>query len=427
MKIAKSFHLFFIASILTFILGDFDRGNSQPLQRIAAIVNDELITAYDLETRLKLVIFSTRLPDKPDVRKRLRTQVLRSLIDEKLRLQEARRHNISVTQRDIRRAKSAIERRNRIPKNTLNRMLKERKIPLETLESQLRVAVAWGKLVSRRLRPRVSIGEDEIDEALEKIKSRRGTTEYRLGEILLSIDHPTEEVKVKEDARRIIDQLRKGANFSAMARQFSQSATAPRGGNLGWVHEAELNKLVRRNLANMAPGMTTKPIRTVSGYRILILRNVRKLAGVGTTPITVTLRQIFIPIISTATAAEIREKVKLANGLQGTVTSCTKFDQIAKNVGSTRNPKLGKFPLNDLSPEIKTIVENAPLSTFTKPLKMREGIMVLMVCDRDGGKNLESLPTRKTIAARLMRKRLALLVRRYMRDIRLAAVVDIRV
>ena len=116
MKFAKIYCFLLTIFIVSENLGNTGAADAKPIQQIAAIVNDELITAYDLDSRLSLVVFSTRLPNTPAVRQRLRRQILRALVDEKLTLQEARRRNISVSRRDIRRAKAAIEKQNRLPK-----------------------------------------------------------------------------------------------------------------------------------------------------------------------------------------------------------------------------------------------------------------------------------------------------------------------
>ena len=149
-------------------------GQGQTEQRIAAVVNDELITAYDLEARMKLVIVSTRLPNTFETRRRISGQVLRTLIDERLKMQEAKRRNISVSNREVLRAKANIEKQNQLPKNGLDQMLQQNHVPLEAMEEQLRSAIAWSKLLSRRLRPRITIGEEEIDETLNGSSPDRG-------------------------------------------------------------------------------------------------------------------------------------------------------------------------------------------------------------------------------------------------------------
>lgn len=400
---------------------------AQTVQRIAAIVNDELITAYDLESRIRLVIFSTRLSNTADTRRRISSQVLRTLIDERLQMQEAKRRNISVSRRDLQRAKETIEKQNKLPKGGLERVLQENGIPLETMNEQLRTGIAWSKLVGRRLRPRITIGEDEIDESLERIRSRQGQTEYRLSEILLTVDSPDQEANIRRTAERIADQVAKGARFAAIARQFSQSATAAVGGDLGWQHESELDETLRTAVPKMTKGSMTSPIKTVAGYQILLLRDIRKIAQSDTKPVTLDLRQIFLPLPGQSVASDIEAQIDLAKTVRDTASSCQDFSQLAKEVGSPRPPELGKFALNDLSPAIRRVVKDVPAGKISDPVKMPDGVLVLMVCGRDGGTSVIKLPARDAIADRIMRDRIALSTRRYMRDIRLSAVIDVRV
>ena len=400
---------------------------SQSVQRIAAIVNDELITAHDLESRIRLVIFSTRLPNTVDTRRRISSQVLRTLIDERLQMQEAKRRNISVSRRDLQRAKETIEKQNRLPKGGLEQVMKQNGIPLESINEQLRTGIAWSKLIGRRLRPRITIGEDEIDESLERIRSRQGQAEYRLSEILLTVDSPDQEANIRRTAERITDQVKKGARFNAIARQFSQSATAAVGGDLGWQHESELDDTLRQVIGRMGKGSMSSPIKTVAGYRILLLRDVRKIAQSEAKPITLDLRQIFLPLPRQSAPSDIEAQIDLAKIVRDTASSCSDFSTLAKEVGSPRPPSLGKFALKDLSPAIRQVVKDIPAGKISDPLKMPDGVMVLMVCNRDGGTSVIKLPKRDEIADRLMNERMSLGARRYMRDIRLSAVIDVRV
>ena len=89
MKSAGQILFKFAVVVALAFVAQADQARAQSVQRIAAIVNDELITAYDLETRMKLVILSTRLPDTIEVRRRIGGQILRTLIDERLQMQEA--------------------------------------------------------------------------------------------------------------------------------------------------------------------------------------------------------------------------------------------------------------------------------------------------------------------------------------------------
>ena len=427
MTMAKTLRVLVAALLFSAAMAVATSAKSQSVQRIAAIVNDELITAYDLESRIRLVIFSTRLPNTVDTRRRISSQVLRTLIDERLQMQEAKRRNISVSRRDLQRAKETIEKQNRLPKGGLEQVMKQNGIPLESINEQLRTGIAWSKLIGRRLRPRITIGEDEIDESLERIRSRQGQAEYRLSEILLTVDSPDQEANIRRTAERITDQVKKGARFNAIARQFSQSATAAVGGDLGWQHESELDDTLRQVVGKMGKGSMTSPIKTVAGYRILLLRDVRKIAQSEAKPITLDLRQIFLPLPRQSAPSDIEAQIDLAKIVRDTASSCSDFSTLAKEVGSPRPPSLGKFALKDLSPAIRQVVKDIPAGKISDPLKMPDGVMVLMVCNRDGGTSVIKLPKRDEIADRLMNERMSLGARRYMRDIRLSAVIDVRV
>ena len=427
MTMAKILRVLAAALLFSAAMTVATTAKSQSVQRIAAIVNDELITAYDLESRIRLVIFSTRLPNTVDTRRRISSQVLRTLIDERLQMQEAKRRNISVSRRDLQRAKETIEKQNRLPKGGLEQVMKQNGIPLESINEQLRTGIAWSKLIGRRLRPRITIGEDEIDESLERIRSRQGQAEYRLSEILLTVDSPDQEANIRRTAERITDQVKKGARFNAIARQFSQSATAAVGGDLGLQHESELDDTLRQVIGRMGKGSMTSPIKTVAGYRILLLRDVRKIAQSEAKPITLDLRQIFLPLPRQSAPSDIEAQIDLAKIVRDTASSCSDFSTLAKEVGSPRPPSLGKFALKDLSPAIRQVVKDIPAGKISDPLKMPDGVMVLMVCNRDGGTSVIKLPKRDEIADRLMNERMSLGARRYMRDIRLSAVIDVRV
>ncbi|PPR10640.1 MAG: Chaperone SurA [Alphaproteobacteria bacterium MarineAlpha11_Bin1] len=427
MKSFKRYTLNFATALLLIIFVLPGTVRAQAVQRIAAIVNDELITEYDLESRIKLVIMSTGLSNTKEVRQRISGQILRTLVDERLQMQEAKRRNISVSKRDMRRAKEMIEKQNQLPKNALNRMLQENAVPLAAMEDRLRAGIAWSKLLARRLRPRITVGEDEIDETLQRIKSRQGQTEYRLAEILLAVDRPDEEENIRRTAQRIRKQVQDGANFAAIARQFSQSATAAVGGDLGWMHEAELSNELKTIVPNLKHGTVSPPVKTVTGYRLLLLLDRRKIGETTGKPVVIDLRQIFLPFPRAATRRDIENQTDLAKTITLSATGCRDFDMLAREVKSPRSPSLGRLSLRDLSPEIQLAVRDVPAGKTTDPIKLTDGVLVLMVCSREGGKGQIKLPERDAIADKLVQRRLSLMARRYLRDIRLSAVIDIRI
>ena len=119
--------------------------------QIAAVVNDAIITDSDLGARLTIVESSANLPDTPENRKRLQPQVLRSLIDEKLQMQEAKRLGISVSKDDVAQGMAELEQRNHMPKGGLDQYLKARGISRSSLVDQLTASIAYSRIVQNHV------------------------------------------------------------------------------------------------------------------------------------------------------------------------------------------------------------------------------------------------------------------------------------
>ena len=251
---------------------------------IAAVVNDDIISISDLTARLQLALISSGLPNTPETRQRLTPQVLRSLVDERLQLQEASRANMSVNAKEIDEAFGRVAEQNRMQRDQLEKMLASQGVPRSTLESQIRATIAWGKLVQRRLRPSIEIGQEEIDAVIQRIQANAGKPEYLAAEIFLAVDTPEREDEVRRLADRLYEQIGQGASFPAVARQFSQSAGATNGGDLGWVQQGQLPDELDTALRQLRPGQATRPIRSVTGYHILLLRDQRTVAGGNSLP-----------------------------------------------------------------------------------------------------------------------------------------------
>ena len=171
-------------------------------------------------------------------------------------------------------------------------------------------------------------------------------------------------------------------------------------------------------------GQVTDSVRSVTGFRIYLLRDKRKIAARGPSETVVVLKQIFFPLLSSATPDETGNQIDLAKTVGGAVNGCKDMDSVAKEVRSPRPANLGKFAFSELSREIRTAINGLPLGRASKPVKATGGIMLLMVCERIEPKF--ELPSRPAVMKRLINRRLELLARRYLRDLRRAAVVDIR-
>lgn len=252
---------------------------AQDAFRPAAVVNDEVISVLDLAMRVRLAIIGAGMNDSPEVRRRLTPQVLRGLIDERLQLQEAERLDIVVSDDVVAEALVQISQSNGMSEGQFLSMLRNRGIIPTTLIDQIRAQIAWRGVVQRRLRPTVVIPNEEVEEVVDRLELRQGSIERRVAEIFVSLESAAQEEEALANANRLLEQLRAGANFAGLARQFSQSGTASLGGDLGWVQDGELPEEINKALAQMGPGDVSPPIRTPSGFTILLLRDLRKNEG----------------------------------------------------------------------------------------------------------------------------------------------------
>ncbi|MDA0260696.1 MAG: SurA N-terminal domain-containing protein, partial [Proteobacteria bacterium] len=207
----------------------------QEVQSIAAVVNDEVISIYDLDQRVRLLIKTARIEDTAASRQRVRQRVLRGLIDEKLQLQEAARYNTSVTDADLERGVRLVERQNNMKPGDLERFFKANQVSFDVFVDRLRAEIAWTKLIARRLRPTLRIGEDEIDEAEKQVNEDKDKPAFLISEIFFPVDSADDDVEIRTTAERVVGDIKGGARFAEMARQYSSGVTAFEGGNVGWV------------------------------------------------------------------------------------------------------------------------------------------------------------------------------------------------
>jgi peptidyl-prolyl cis-trans isomerase SurA len=251
---------------------------AQEALRIAAVVNDEVITGLDLAVRTRMAILSASLPDTPEMRSRVARQVLRAMIDERLQLQEAARQNVPVSQSEVDAELARIAERNGVALDQFEQFLAQSGVLLEPLAEQIRATIAWSKLINRQLRPQAIVTEEDIDELLRQAEENRGQPQRRVSEIFLVVSEPDEEEEVRRSAERLIEQIRGGVAFDAIAAQFSDSATAAVGGDIGWVLPGQLAPEVDEALQSMEEGEIAGPVRAIGGYYVLELRGQRSIA-----------------------------------------------------------------------------------------------------------------------------------------------------
>jgi peptidyl-prolyl cis-trans isomerase SurA len=395
--------------------------------RIAAVVNDEAISVADVRSRIRMVMLTSNLTDTPDTRQRIAAQVLRTIVDEKLQIQEAKRQNITATDQEINKALGQIEKQNNLQPGQLVQLLKAHGIDRGALVEQLTASIVWAKLVRRLLSQTSIVSDEEIDYALRRAKETTNEPQSRVAEIFLAVDNPQQEDDVRRLAERLTEQMKQGARFSAVAQQFSQSATAAVGGDIGWVRAEQLSPELGKAVAQMRPGELSPPIRTGSGFYLLLVLDRRSGRAPGPEDSLLHLVQIVFPLPQQAPEQARRATILEAQNAKASAKNCEELLKIGKEKGSPQLSSEGRLRAEQIAPGMRNIVQGLQPGQASQPIVQKNGVGVIMVCEKAAAPSAPTIPTRDEIGETLTRQRLDTLARRYMRDLRRTAFVDLRV
>lgn len=395
----------------------------QNVLRIAAVVNDEIISVLDLEQRLRLVALSSNLQLDQQMRQRLLPQVLRGLIDEKLQLQEAIRNGITATDREIDQEIQLLAERNNIQPLQFPAFLAQQGIDIQTLRTQVEVGIAWAKYAGRRLSRQVSIGPEEIDEELERLRAVADKPQRRTFEIFLGVDSPDQSIKVRQNAERLLGQIRAGADFSSLASSFSESASANAGGDIGWIAPGQLPQDLDEVLQTLDAGMLSEPIRTLTGYSILYVADIQTIGrNPGNT--TLSLFQLIQRLPQNATPPDKQQLLTELSAAAPGIVGCDAMKQFGDARENATVAAANDIKLSDLPGPTQAVVQNLQINQTSQPIDTGNALIMITVCAKEEAGL--SLPSRDQIQERLGNQRLDLLVQRKMRDLRREAFIDIR-
>ena len=397
--------------------------NAQETMKIAAIVNNEIITVRDIKTRMQILLFASKLRPTTAIIERLGKQVLETLIDEKLKLEAAKKNEILVKDEEFLAAVATLEKSNKIKAGNFRQYLISMGVDWGAISSQIRAQIIWSKLLRRILLPRVFVSESEISTRLKKLSESRNKREYHLSEILLSVDAEGERSAIRENAKQLIEDITKGADFANLARQFSDSTSYSAGGDIGWQRLENLPNFIRPHLIKMGSGDVFGPITSVEGFYIIRLNQIREIAIKNREMEVVGLRRMFFKAGSKISSADRNSLAQRVENIRNSISSCKEFDQAAKNVGFSSDTKLGKLKLKELSQEIIKEIKDLPIGRPSSPIQIGGQMVIFAVCQRWA----PSPPIdREQIRQKITEEKLDITARRYMRDIKASAIIDIR-
>jgi peptidyl-prolyl cis-trans isomerase SurA len=395
--------------------------------RIVAVVNGAPITSEDVDNRARLFAVSSGLPQQPEVLERLRPQILRQLVDERLRMQEVERQHIVVEGKQIAAAIQEIESHNGMPAGALRTKLSADGVSFTTLVDQVRTEIGWTMLLRQQLGDRLTVSNADVAERTRVLTAEVGRPEFRVSEILIPVENPSRDADARRFADVVIKQLRAGAPFPVVAAQFSQAQSALQGGDLGWVQPSQLDPAVARVVQEMPPGAVSEPIAVPGGLEIVHVNAKRQIGRDIATMLS--LRQVFLPFAAplnpTAPTAQQVATLRKAQAIATRTHSCAEMEQAAKDNNSPRPADPGEVRLDAVNPPpFRAMLASLPLEHASKPLVSNDGIAVMMVCAREE-KNLNEI-TRKQVQEQILQTRVELLSRQLQQDLRRQAHIELR-
>ena len=397
--------------------------------RILTVVNGDVVTQSEVRSRTRLFALNAGMNASPEALTRLEPQVLRLLIDEKLRIQETQRRQIQVSDNDIAEALQDIERRNQLPRGALVAQIRAAGIQPRVLFDQIRVQIGWARLLRSLLGPSAEPQPSELAETISAATARAGQPEYLVGEILIPIDDPANEPEVRRFVDEVVSQLRRGLPFAVAATQFSQAQTSLQGGDLGWLPENRLDPAVAAIVTRMPPGAISNPMRVPGGFQIVTLR-ARREAGREASGTQLTMRQVFLAFPGrldpqNPTEAQ-RAVVERAQRLSQSTRGCEALDQAARGINPPDRPMdPGPVRLEGINPpQLRSMLAALPIGRASQPVISPEGVILLMVCAREQ-RQAQAMSTDQARQV-LLGERVGLLSRQLQRELRRRAVIETR-
>lgn len=397
--------LFFLGAAPSTVYGATD----QDMDRIVVIVNDDVITASELEehihdARLQLQMQKIKLPPEDLLRK----QVLERAILERAQLQVATLMGIGASDADIDKAIDTIARRSQVKRSALLQQLAKQGVEQDRYREGLRKQIIIQKLVEANVQRRVSVSDSEVDEFLQQRDRQLGGSDaYQVSHIMIPVpETATSEAisQAKQRAQKLHTMLKQGADFQETASAYSKGRNALEGGNLGWKSAGQLPELFLTAVQSLAKGGVSDILRSPNGFHILKLNDKRS-ASKSKTVTQTHARHILMN--SNEIRSDAQVKVKLLE-IRERLEQGEDFIKLARaysedTVSAAKGGDLGWYNPGQMVPEFEKAAAGLQPKQISKPVQSPFGYHLIQVLGRrqkDIGKQLDRNEARRQIRAR---------------------------
>ena len=357
------------------------------LDRIVAVVNNEVITMNDLNERMATVAAQlkkqgTQLPPADVLKKQLLDRMVLDLVE----VQEAKESGIKVDDDTLDKTLQRIADENSLSMTEFRRLTEEDGIRWAKFREEIRTEVMKTRLREREVGGNINVTDAEIDTQL-LLETREASTdqEFRLAHILVLV--PEQATSVQIEARRkralqALSELRKGSEFAQISAQFSDAPDALQGGNLGWRPSGRLPAIFLEALSALKPGETTDILRSANGFHIVKLLDKRGRSNQPTVQQT-RARHILIKPKEGVTDDDARERL---SRLRERIIGGADFAELAKvhsdDPSATKGGELGWLSPGDTVPEFDRVMNQLRDNEISAPVQSQFGWHLIQVEER---------------------------------------------
>ena len=370
------------------LLAEAKRPEIIDLDYIVAIVNKDVITSLELETKRENVVRQLQAKQTPlPPESVLRKQILEQMILNQIQLQLAYQKGIRISDEQLNQIISQIAADNKMDIETFRRTLEQQGHNFSSFREEIRNELIIKQLRKRQIENQIFVTDQEVADELQNLEQRQNmNNEFHLAHILIPVPEsarPTEIAAAQQKAEAVIGKLRLGSDFSEMAVSVSAGQRALQGGDLGWMKQGQIPTIATKIVMTMEVGEISDPIRSSSGFHILKL--IDKRAGQNKYIVEQTrARHILITpneVISNKQAEkkllQIRQRL-LGGDDFATLAKATSDDPGSASQGGD----LGWFGPGKMVPEFEEVLKTLNPGDISQPFRSRFGWHIIQVISR---------------------------------------------
>ncbi|MEO0399851.1 MAG: peptidylprolyl isomerase [Pseudomonadota bacterium] len=389
-------------------------GNGMTMGAVAAVVDNQVITTFDVVQRVKLMMLSSGNRVTPSMIPQMEAQALRDLVEEKLKLMEAEKFDVVPDAREIEAEIAGMAAQGGLSPAEFEKTLAADGISISTVRSQITASMAWPRIVRGRFGSRVRVSDEEVESTLTRMREEAGAEQFLVSEICLPVPSPEQAQTYYEGGLQLIEQMRRGVPFAVVAQQFSACTSAAAGGDIGWVRAGQLPADLDRAIKELPRGAVTNPIPSEGAFMILAVRDKREARQQGEK--SYSLAYAGAPLtLGRAAARQSLEKLASANACGG-----GRRQDLGPDVGVAR---IENAKLSDLDERFRDVIDGLDRGDLSPIIEADEALHIAYVCELDEGLGI---PSRRSIEDSLFSRRLSQISQQYLRDVERKVMVDVR-